>query len=91
MTKRQSVRKEDPIEEIKELYAEIKQQEKNFKKVLEVSCKYHLSNSEIIFLRLFMLIPIMLNNIVFMIEKNKDLFNDNDIVSKEFEVLVRNN
>ena len=87
MTKRLSVRKEDPIEEIKELYGEIKQQEKSFKKVLEVSCKC--LNSDNIFN--FIVYLLMLYSIVFMIEKNKELFNDNDILSKEFESLVRNN
>lgn len=37
--RRKSVRKDDPLEEMQELFAEIKNQETKFKKALEVCCK----------------------------------------------------
>jgi len=36
MQKRQYVHKEDPVEELKEVYSEVKEFEKNFKKALEI-------------------------------------------------------
>jgi hypothetical protein len=32
--------KDDPVEEIHDLLNELKENEKNFKKVLEISCKF---------------------------------------------------
>ena len=40
MQRRQGKIKDDPVEEIHELYNEIKDQEKKFKKVIEITCKY---------------------------------------------------
>lgn len=39
MHRRQSIRKDDPFEELSELYGEIKDQETKFRKVLEVCGK----------------------------------------------------
>jgi len=62
MHRRQSICKDDPLEELSELYGEIKEQEIKFKKVLEVCGK--LLSSLIIYL-------------AFIIEKNKELDTDN--------------
>lgn len=40
MEKRIAYHKDDPLEELNEVYTEIKQIETNFKKVLEISSKY---------------------------------------------------
>ena len=38
--KRQEVHKDDPLEEMQELYGDIKEQESKFKKTLEICSKY---------------------------------------------------
>lgn len=39
MLRRKSIRKDDPLEELQELYGEVKDQENKFKKCLEVCGK----------------------------------------------------
>ena len=39
MQRRQASHREDPIEELQDMYGEMKEQESKFKKVLEICCK----------------------------------------------------
>jgi hypothetical protein len=49
MQRRQNAMKDDLVEEIHDLYNEIKDNEKNFKKVLEITCKEAVTNFSLIF------------------------------------------
>jgi len=48
MQRRQNAMKDDLVEEIHDLYNEIKDNEKNFKKVLEITCKEKVTDFSLI-------------------------------------------
>lgn len=62
------------MEEIQDLYNEIKDHERNFKRVLDITCKI-----------LIFCWPIMC--LEFMISKNKELYEESDSLSNEIERL----
>jgi hypothetical protein len=64
--------KDDLVEEIQDLYNEIKEIEKNFKKTIEVTRK-------IVFFTVTMM------NLEFMIKKNKELFEETDGLNQKIE------
>jgi len=51
MQRRQNAMKDDLVEEIHDLYNEIKDNEKNFKKVLEITCKEAVTILVLLFFR----------------------------------------
>lgn len=57
--------KQDPLEELQEVYEEVRLTEQNFKKALDV-CS-------------------------FMVEKNKELFSDYEVLEKEYQKLSQKN
>lgn len=71
MQRRAEAMKDDLVEEIHDLYNEIKEIEKNFKKVIEVTRK-----------NIFSVTILCLE---FMINKNKDLFEETDCLNQKIE------
>jgi hypothetical protein len=64
--------KDDLVEEIQDLYNEIKEIEKNFKKTIEVTRK-------------IVCITVTIMNLEFMIKKNKELFEETDGLNQKIE------
>ncbi len=69
LQRRAAAMKEDPMEEIQDLYNQIKDHERNFKRVLDITRKSAL----------------FYDSIEFMINKNKEFYEENDSMSSELD------
>ena len=80
MEKRTEFCKDDLLEELGEVFSEVRQIEENFKKVLDVCSK---SIRDLYIKYIYIYTDIHFNIIAFLMDKNKELFKENNVTEKD--------